>query len=176
LVGVCRNPSQTIAQTNCTLAESYTLSFRSGWRCLFVRPGAVLARPDNRGIFIVRISCRSLEKGLPNAFLCPARKPAARVVPVCQTLWQIPPRRAGAELPDHRRNKQPVADNAARPGVARPPRKQILNPGKLIVPTSMPFRPKAPCSKAPYESRFIGFENPPNDDTISLLRRCGLDF
>jgi hypothetical protein len=129
----------------------------------------MLMRSDDGGVdhhvFVVGIVRQSLEKTLPNAALRPTRETRVRVLPAAEALRQITPRRARAEFPDHRLNKQPVAAIAVAPNVARAARQQILNPRKLVVPQTIAPHRKASQTKASYESRFTRFANPPIDDT-----------
>src|SRR6202046_2701797 len=133
-------------------------------RRFFGRAGAMLMRAhdgcvDHR-VFVVRIIGQSFEKTLPNAFFRPARKPRVDVLPGSKPLRKIPPRRARAELPDHRFDEQAIAHIAVAPNAPGTPRKQSFNPRKLVVTQSIPSHRKPPKMKAPHESRFQRFANP----------------
>ena len=127
----------------------------------------MLMGPDDGGadhrVFIVRVIRQNLEKIRPNTARSPARETPVGVVPIAEALRHIPPWRAGAELPDHRLDKQPVAQLAVAPDMARPAGQQILDPGKLVVPQSVASHDKASFAKAPHESHFSRFANPLND-------------
>ena len=60
------------------------------------------------------------------------------VLAVAEALRNVTPRRAGAELPDHRLNEQAVAAVAVASGRARPPRQKMLDPGELGVAVVAP--------------------------------------
>jgi hypothetical protein len=92
----------------------------------------------------------------------PRRKPRIDVLPFSEPLGKITPWRAGAKLPDHRFNEQPIVQFAVAPDTARTTRKQTLNPRELIVAQSISPHRKPSKMKALYESRFKRFANPPS--------------
>src|ERR1700733_5508405 len=102
----------------------------------------------------------SSAKALKRLFFRPARKPRVDVLPGSKPLRKIPPRRARAELPDHRFDEQAIAHIAVAPNAPGTPRKQSFNPRKLVVTQSIPSHRKPPKMKAPHESRFQRFANP----------------
>jgi hypothetical protein len=59
------------------------------------------------------------------------------VVPITETLRHIAPRRARAELPDHRLDKHAIALSAVSANMAWPSGQRVLNSRKLIVPQSI---------------------------------------
>jgi len=83
------------------------------------------------------------------------------VLAVAEALRNVTPRRAGAELPDHRLaelpdhrlNEQAVAAVAVASGRARPPRQKMLDPGELVIPQCIAPHGKPPKKKALHESR-----------------------
>ena len=66
--------------------------------------------------FIVGLSYQLLQQRFPNAFVPPAAKPAVRVFPVAVVRRQVTPRRARAQNPENRVNKQVVVFRRAASG------------------------------------------------------------
>jgi len=78
-------------------------------------------RVDHR-VFIIGIIRQGLEKILPNAARSPAGKALVGVAPTAKTFRQVAPRNPNTEFPDHRINKETIAEFAVaadRAGAAR---------------------------------------------------------
>src|ERR1700733_7486531 len=92
-------------------------------------------------------SAKALKRLSQTPFFRPARKPRVDVLPGSKPLRKIPPRRARAELPDHRFDEQAIAHIAVAPNAPGTPRKQSFNPRKLVVTQSIPSHRKPPKMK-----------------------------
>lgn len=81
-------------------------------------------RLDMAGIdhqpFIVGFGHQLFQQGFPNALVPPAAKPAVRVFPAAVVGRQVPPRRARAQNPENRVDKQAVVLRRAAPGPFAP--------------------------------------------------------
>ena len=110
-------------------------------------------------------SSANVFKELSQTPLFAHRENRVNVLPIAEALGQIAPRRPRAELPNHPLDKKPIAQCAIASDMPRTARQQMLNSHKLVVPQPIASHRKPPNKKAPSESRFTQFANPPIEDT-----------